>query len=72
MTDAPVRRVTRLRLHVGLTVGTIAALVLGEVAGNVLFRGATIRVADLGDEVALGVLLGTLIALWLWYSTVKR
>lgn len=72
MTDGPVRRVSRLRLHAGVTVGAILALVLGEVAGNVLFRGGTIRGADLVDEVILGVLLGNVIALWLWYGTVKR
>lgn len=72
MTEGPVRRVSRLRLHAGVTAGAIVALVLGEVVGNVLFRGGTIRPADLVDEVILGVLLGNAIALWLWYGTVKR
>jgi len=64
--------VSRLRLHAGLTVGAIVALVLGEVVGNVLFRGGTIRVADLGDEVLLGILLGNVLALWFWYSSSRR
>ena len=72
VSEGPVRRVNRLRLHVGLTVGAVVALVLGEVLGNVLFRGATIRVADLGDEVLLGVLLGNVLAVWFWYSSARR
>lgn len=72
MAAEPARPLSRVRLHVGLTFGAVAALVLGEVAGNVLFRGATIRPSDLGDEVLLGALLGNVLAVWFWHRAAAR
>jgi hypothetical protein len=62
---------SRLGLHAVLTVGGALALMLGEYAGNRLFRDGSVGLSDLGDEAVLGALLGNAIAVWIW-SAWKR
>lgn len=61
-----VRRGGRLAFHVLFTVLTVVVWVGGEVAGNLLFRSGTIRVADLTDDVIAATLLGNGLA-WLFW-----
>jgi hypothetical protein len=55
----------RLFFHVAVTVAAIVVCVVGEVLGNLLFRGG----AGLGrqsiDAAIFGLLAGNLLALWL-------
>jgi hypothetical protein len=62
-----VRAAGRPAFHLLISVLTVVVWVGGEVAGNFLFRGGTIRPADLWDDVLVAVLLGNVLA-WLFWK----
>lgn len=59
---------TALAVHGVLTVGGALAIALGEFVGNRLFRGGTIGVTDLWDELVIGAILGNVVAFMLLRS----